>query len=420
MVTQNPSGDREKVVSKLPLWLRRDLKVRAAQAGVDIQDAVSQGIEAWRASHEKLPSVDTAGGVAWSSWLPLGQWSELKAACADRKIPLVQGLAQSIELWLHEHSAPAPTPYVRRLVLCNQKGGVGKTAVAAGIAGACAEDSALQVPVAAEAVAMQADDKVADSDLPGEAEELLQKDEIHPGLGLRVLLVDYDPQGHLTKQLGVPAIGIDEPSLAKYMAGTVRTGSVRDLIVKVEDDRFAGRLDILPACADAFLLDIMISTDRNRQATLERALEPLEADYDVIVIDCPPSLGVGMDAAIYYGRRRDDEAPGNSGVLIPVQAEDSSADAFNLLMEQIESGQEDWRIQVDHLGLVVNLYDARDGYVITSSLEAWKGLKEPQVVGVLGRLKDQREAVRNKRALVSYAPTSQQAKVIRRIAREIV
>jgi chromosome partitioning protein len=305
-------------------------------------------------------------------------------------------------------------------VLCNQKGGVGKTAIASGLAGACAEDSALQVPVAAEAVALQSDDEVADSDLPGEAEELLQKDEIHPGLGLRVLLVDYDPQGHLTKQLGVPTIGIDDPSLAKYMAGTVRTGSIRDLIVKVEDKRFGSRLDILPACADAFLLDIMISTDRNRQATLERALEPLEADYDVIVVDCPPSLGVGMDAAIYYARRREDEAPGNSGVLIPVQAEDSSADAFTLLLDQINSGQADWRIRVDHLGLVVNLYDSRDGYVITSSLEAWKGLKDPRVVGVIGRLKDQREAVRNKRALVAYAPASQQAKVIRRIAREIV
>ncbi|MEU6602897.1 ParA family protein [Streptomyces flaveolus] len=421
MVTPNPSGDREKVVSKLPSWLRRDLKVRAAQVGVDIQDAVSQGIQMWRgASVDELPLIDTAGGVAWSSWLPMGQWSDLKETCADRGMPLVQGLAQSIALWLQTHSAPAPQPYVRRIVLCNQKGGVGKTAIAAGVAGACAEDPELQVPVAAEAVALQSDDKAAASDLPGEAEDLLQKDEIHPGLGLRVLLVDYDPQGHLTKQLGVPSIGIDDPSLAKYMAGTVRTGSVRDLVIKVEDDRFGGRLDILPACADAFLLDIMISTDRNRQATLERALEPVEADYDVIVVDCPPSLGVGMDAAIYYARRRENEAPGNSGVLIPVQAEDSSADAFTLLLDQIDSGQADWRILVDHLGLVVNLYDSRDGYVITSSLEAWKQFKEPRVVGVIGRLKEQREAVRNKQALVSYAPSSQQAKVIRRIAREIV
>ncbi|MDQ0408863.1 ParA family protein [Streptomyces sp. NPDC000349] len=417
MVTPSPSGDREKVVSKLPAWLRRDLKVRAAQLDVDIQDAVSQGIEMWQASNGDLASIDTAGGVAWSSWLPPGQWAALKETCAHREMPLVQGLAQSVALWLHTHSAPPPTPYARRIVVCNQKGGVGKTTVAAGLAGACAEDTDLQVLVAAEDTARQAFDGKG---LSNEEIDLLRDDETHPGLGLRVLLVDYDPQGHLTQQLGLPLIGIDDPSLAKYMAGTLRTGSVRDLIVTVEDRRFGGRLDVLPSCADAFLLDVMIAMDRNRQATLERVLEPLEADYDVIIVDGPPSLGVGMDAGIYYARRRDNEAPGNSGVLIPVQAEDSSGDAYTLLRNQIDSGQVDWRIQVDDLGLVVNLYDARDGYVVTSSLEAWRQLKEPRMIGVINRLKEQREAVRNRQSLMSYAPSSQQAKVMRRIAREIV
>ncbi|WP_331735499.1 ParA family protein (plasmid) [Streptomyces althioticus] len=417
MVTPSPSGDREKVVSKLPAWLRRDLKVRAAQLGVDIQDAVSQGIAMWQATSGEVASVDTAGGVAWSTWLPPGQWADLKETCVSRGMPLVQGLAQAIALWLHTHSAPVPTKYTRRIVVCNQKGGVGKTSIAAGLAGACAEDPKLQVPVAAEALALQSAD---DDSLSSEATDLLTSDEMHAGLGLRVLLVDYDPQGHLTQQLGLGLIGIDEPSLAKYMAGTVRTGSIRDVIVTVEDSRFGGRLDILPACNDAFLLDVMIAMDRNRQATLERVLEPLEADYDVIIVDGPPSLGVGMDAGIYYARRRENEAPGNSGVLIPVQPEDSSGDAFRLLRHQIESGQVDWRIRVDDLGLVVNLYDPRDGYVVTSSLEAWRQLKEPRMIGVVRRLKEQREAVRNRQNLISYAPSSEQAKVIRRIVKEIV
>jgi chromosome partitioning protein len=417
MVTPSPSGDREKVVSKLPAWLRRDLKVRAAQLGVDIQDAVSQGIGLWQAAPSAdLEPVDTAGGVAWSTWLLPGQWAALKETCTSRNIPLVQGLAQAITLWLRAHSAPAPTPYTRRIVVCNQKGGVGKTSIAAGVAGACAEDPALEVLVAAEALALQT---VGEDGLSSEDTDLLTTDEVHTGLGLRVLLVDYDPQAHLTQQLGLEVIGIDDPSLAKYMAGTVRTGSIRDVIVTVEDSRFAGRLDVLPACHDAFLLDVMIAMDRNRQATLERVLEPLEADYDVIIVDGPPSLGVGMDAGIYYARRRENEAPGNSGVLIPVQPEDSSGDAFSLLRDQIESGQVDWRIQVDDLGLVVNLYDPRDGYVVTSSLDAWRQLKEPRLIGVVRRLKEQREAVRHRQNLISYAPSSDQAKVIRRIAREI-
>ncbi|MFB7504677.1 ParA family protein [Streptomyces broussonetiae] len=323
-----------------------------------------------------------------------------------------------MSLWLAENATPPARRYTRRIIVCNQKGGVGKTAVAAGVAAACAEGSDLKVLVASQKMTLLEDLEAADVDL--DDVQIQDLDEVHPGLGLRVLLVDYDPQGHLTSQLGIPQIPAKQPSLAKYMAGTVQQGSAKDLIVTVADDRFGGRLDVLPSCADAFLLDIMISTDRNRQATLERVLKPLEAEYDAIVVDCPPSLGVGMDAAIYYGRRRPDEEPNNSGVLVPVQAEDSSADAFELLIEQIDDGQADWNIEVDHLGLVVNLYDARDGYVVTSSLNAWRAVGEPRVIGVIARLKDQREAVRNKKALLSYAPNSQQAKVIRRIVREFV
>lgn len=231
-------------------------------------------------------------------------------------------------------------------------------------------------------------------------------------------MVDYDPQGHLSKQLGVKQLGAAGPSLAKFMARQA-TGDIRDLIVPIEDEAFGGRLDLLPSCQDAFLLDVMISTARNRQATLERALEPLEQHYDVIIIDCPPSLGMAMDAAIYYGRHRDGEREGDSGILIVVQAEDSSADAFSMLVEQIDDGMADWRIQATYLGLVVNLYDARDGYVVTSSLDEWHALGEPRVIGVIPRRKEQREAARARRPLLAYDPSCPQSRVMRQIVKEI-
>ncbi|MFF2662966.1 ParA family protein, partial [Kitasatospora sp. NPDC058032] len=108
MVTSSTAGDREKVVSKLPSWLRQDLKVRAAELGVDIQDAVSAGITAWReAAPDECPTVDTSGSSSFSTWLPPGQWQELKSTCHERGgMPFVQGLAQSVQSWLRANPSP--------------------------------------------------------------------------------------------------------------------------------------------------------------------------------------------------------------------------------------------------------------------------------------------------------------------------
>jgi chromosome partitioning protein len=408
------SGDREQVVSKLPGWLRQNLKVRAAQRGIEIQAAVEQGITAWNSLASTPGTIDTAGADSFSTSLPEGLWDELRRIAKDRRVSLIQALAQSVQLWLATHPAPEVerSTHPRRIIVCNQKGGVGKTAVTAGVGEAFAEDPDSLHPVRiSKHFAAQIEDDTDDD--PLEVEDL-------PGLGRRVLLVDFDPQRHLTKQLGLEEIpmGPDFDSLSKHMAGEAK-GDIRNLIVPVPDPRYGGRLDLLPGCQDGFLLDVALSKVRFREAALERALAPLEPLYDHIIVDCPPSLGLSMDAAIYYGRRRDGEAPGQSGTLIVVQAEDSSADAYDLLTAQIEDLREDMSIEADYLGIVVNLYDPRRGYVATSSLEEWIAIKDPKVVAVIGDLADQRKAVRLKRPLLSYAPRGEQAVTMRALAREV-
>ncbi|MBV7249278.1 ParA family protein [Streptomyces sp. MW-W600-10] len=413
-MTSVDPGDREKVVSKLPPTLQQDLKVRAAQHKTDIQHAVEAGIEAWRRLGSNLPAADTSGAKPFATFLPPGQWDAFRTDCSARGVSLIQGLTQSVQVWLETNAAPAIVrpEHAKRIIACNQKGGVGKTAIAAGTGEALAEDSEQLHPVRIS--------KHFAAALPGTADQPaspLDYEDL-PGLGLRVLLVDFDPQCHLTKQLGHTPLPIDGDSLTKHMAGEAK-GNIAELIVSIEDPRFGDRLHLLPACTDAFLLDVKLSSVRAREAALERALSAVEGNYDAVIIDCPPSLGLSMDAAAYYGRRRTGEAPGNSGILIVVQAEDSSADAYDLLTSQIEDLRSDMHLEVEYLGIVVNHYDARRGYIATSSLQSWMDIKDPRVVGVIGDLKEQKEAVRMKQPLLAYAPRCDQSVGLRALAREI-
>ncbi|MEU5257114.1 ParA family protein [Streptomyces longwoodensis] len=415
------SSDREKVVSKLPGWLRQNLKIRAAQRGIEIQAAVEQGIKDWCSLASTAATVDTAGADSFSTFLPPGQWEKFREVATDRRVSLIQGLAQSVQLWLDTHPAPnVERPEItRRIVVCNQKGGVGKTAITAGLGEALAEDSNALHPVrVAKALTRALRQSETQNSGEASADDPLEIENL-PGPGLKVLLVDFDPQCHLTNQLGASPLPMNGDSLTNHMAGDPK-GELRDLIVSVDDESFAGRLHLLPACNDAFLLDVRLSAVRAREAALERALAPLEADYDVIIVDCPPSLGLSMDAAAYYGRRRDGEKPGQSGALIVVQAEDSSADAYELLTTQIDDLRGDLQIDIDYLGIVVNLYDSRRGYIATSSLQGWVDIKDPRVIGLIGDLKEQKEAVRVKKPLLSYAPKSQQAVGMRALAREVL
>ncbi len=104
---------------------------------------------------------------------------------------------------------------------------------------------------------------------------------------------------------------------------------------------------------------------------------------------------------------------------MPVQSEDTSADAYDMLIEQIEDLVDDLDIEVTQLGFVVNLYDSRKGYVVTSSLESWKSFEDPPVLTVIPDLKEQREAVRLKESLLHYSPDCEQSECMREIARKV-
>jgi len=347
---------------------------------MDIQDAAEYAIKTWYTAAE-VPEVETTGAKTWGTFLPIGGPDEFKSACGQRGVTYVQGLAQALTLWLDSHpspSAPLVAQPVVRVIVANQKGGVGKTFISSGIAQALAE------------------------------------------AGHRVLLIDYDPQGHLTAELGFEDLMYEDDveTLMMHMDGSAK-GDIHDLLVELDGKVFGGRLHLLPASDDAFLRDVALSKVSFSEAALERALEPLEADYDVIIIDGPPSLGLNMDTALYYVRRRDGELADRSGVITPVWANKASHRAFRLLNNQMADLCRKGRIQVDYLGLVVNAYDSRRGKLVQENKDQWERSSAPGVLAVIGDLKEGREAADGEIPLLEYAPDSEHAQVMRDLAKEL-
>mgnify|MGYP001261933493 CR=1 FL=1 len=256
-------------------------------------------------------------------------------------------------------------PAVYTLAVMNQKGGVGKTAVTKNLGGALAE------------------------------------------LGYRVLLVDLDPQGHLTEACGVPET-TPPATLAKTLlmdADKLAVDHVRALIAPWRD-----RIDMIATNIDAFLLERQLYRLRGVEFRLQRVLELVDGlgVYDVCLIDCPPSLGVLTDNALV--------AAGQA--LVPVQSEDSALRALRLLLEQVDTMQAELRVTVDVLGMVVNLYDKRRGQIVTSTLEALQSMPLP-ILAVVDDRAAVREAWRAGLPVVEYAPDSPSAAAFRALAKSL-
>jgi chromosome partitioning protein len=344
-----------------------------------MQDAAASALNLWYDT-PTAPEFEVRGAKSWGVFLPSGGPDRFAQECRDREITKVQGMAQAITLWLTSHPSPAErlvAQPVKRILVGNQKGGVGKTFVASGLAQAMAE------------------------------------------MGLRVLLVDYDPQAHLTKRMQIPGLPEGGESLLKHMLGEAAKHLARSLVA-LPHERFGGRLHVLPASMDAFLMDAKLALLQvGRDTCLARALAPLEDSYDVIVLDGPPNLGLAIDLAINFVQRRPGELIDHSGILIPVWADRSSFDAYDMLHAQIATHSKMTGAVVDELGFVVNAYDPRKGVGTQAFNEGWNQMSAPGVLATFKDLVEGREASDNQVPLLEHAPNSAHANGMRALAKEL-
>jgi chromosome partitioning protein len=166
-------------------------------------------------------------------------------------------------------------------------------------------------------------------------------------IGLRVLAVDADPQGNLSDYFDVPADA--DPTLADVLAGRARA------VDALHDD-------VLPANLGLAEAEVVLSGKMGREMTLRRALREPGRRYDVLLVDCPPSLGLLTVNALVAA----DHA------LISTEAEYFSLQGVEQALEVIELAKESLHPDLEWLGVVVNLADLRTVH----AREAHKQLRE--------------------------------------------
>ncbi len=159
--------------------------------------------------------------------------------------------------------------------------------------------------------------------------------------GLRVLLLDLDPQGNTTSSLGIEKAELD--------------GSMYDLLVQSLDFKnvvqreVRSNLDMIATTSDLAGAEIELVGEPNRERRLAQALHSARHDYDIALIDCPPSLGLltlnGLTAA--------------NSVVIPIQCEFLALEGVTQLIQTIDLTRQHLNPQLDLLGVLMTMFDSR-------------------------------------------------------------
>jgi len=258
-----------------------------------------------------------------------------------------------------EDDGPEPYDLPRIMAIANQKGGVGKTTTSVNLGASLAE------------------------------------------LGYRVLVVDLDPQGNATTGLGVNARELG--------------GSIYDVIMNdapVEDcvePTSLKNLFVAPATIDLAGAEIELVPAFSRELKLRRALHEIRDDYDYVLIDCPPSLGLltvnGLAAA-------DD-------VIVPIQCEYYALEGLSQLIRNVSLVQKNLNPSLAVRGIVLTMYDARTKLADQVEQEVRNHFARTVYQTVIPRTVRLSEAPSFGQPIILFDPTSRGAVAYRELAKEV-
>ncbi|MCX6425683.1 MAG: ParA family protein [Actinobacteria bacterium] len=221
-------------------------------------------------------------------------------------------------------------------------------------------------------------------------------------LGRRVLLVDFDPQGSLSIGLGVIT---DELESSIYNLLMDRNASVDDVLLKTT----VPGMDLIPSDIMLSGAEIGLVNEVAREQSLKRILAPLALEYDVILIDCQPSLGLLTVNALTAADL----------ILVPLQCEYFALRGFKLLKEITSKIQERLNPDLAIIGIVATMFEktAHSKEVLARIYEAFPNLLFDTVISKTVRFNETTAAGE---PITSYASSSPGATAYRRLAREVI
>ncbi len=246
----------------------------------------------------------------------------------------------------------------RIVCIANQKGGVGKTTTAVSLAAALAE------------------------------------------LDVRVLMVDLDPQGNATTGIG---LRVEEGDPSTY--GVLVDGLPVTDAVQTTSNPY---LDVLPSSLDLAGAEVELVPAFSREHRLQRALEPLHTAYDVVLIDCPPSLGLLTINALVAA----DE------VLVPIQCEYYALEGLGQLLRTIELVVNNLNRELTLGAVVLTMFDGRTNLSqqVVDEVRGYFGAKALSTV--IPRSVRLSEAPSFGQAITQFDPASRGARSYQRLAQE--
>ena len=261
---------------------------------------------------------------------------------------------------------PEPAPLqshgpAQVVALCNQKGGVGKTTSTINLGAALTE------------------------------------------YGRRVLLVDFDPQGALSVGLGIQPHQLDRTIYDVLMESSV---TIDDVLLKTN----VPGLDLVPSNIDLSAAEVQLVNEVAREQTLARALRPALPDYDIVLIDCQPSLGLLTVNALTAA----------DSVVIPLECEFFSLRGVALLIDTIEKVRERLNPRLHVGGILATMYDSRTVHGREVFARVVEAFGETVFDTVITRTVRFPETTVAGEPITTWAPSSSGARQYRALAKEVL